>query len=64
MREIVGERLPVFTKEEKKLVKGSTDFIGINYYRSFYARHEPNKTLINGMDYYDSYAVKEGKFLL
>ena len=60
----MGERLPIFTKEEKKLVKESTDFIAINYYRSFYVRYEPNKTLINGMDYFDSYAVKEGKFLL
>jgi len=34
VKEIVGERLPVFTEEQKKVVKGSTDFTGINYYTS------------------------------
>ncbi|KAM6570244.1 hypothetical protein CsatB_018229 [Cannabis sativa] len=37
MREYVGERLPSFTLEEKNLVKGSLDFIGVNYYTSRYA---------------------------
>jgi beta-glucosidase len=32
MREILGTRLPVFTDEEKALVKGSTDFFGLNHY--------------------------------
>lgn len=32
MNTIVGTRLPVFTKNELELVKGSFDFIGINYY--------------------------------
>ena len=36
MRSLVGERLPKFTKEESKLVKGSYDFIGLNYYSSQY----------------------------
>ncbi|XVF11560.1 hypothetical protein REPUB_Repub08aG0038200 [Reevesia pubescens] len=39
MRKIVKNRLPVFTAKEKKLVKGSFDFIGINYYTSRYAKH-------------------------
>ncbi|XP_057426446.1 beta-glucosidase 24-like [Lotus japonicus] len=59
MRELVGDRLPIFTEEEKILVKGSIDFIGLNYYRSFYARNEPNKTRITNLDNYDSLAVKE-----
>lgn len=37
MRNIVKERLPTFTEEEKELVKGSFDFIGLNYYTSRYA---------------------------
>ncbi|PON72197.1 Glycoside hydrolase [Trema orientale] len=37
MREIVQVRLPTFTEEEKKLIKGSLDFIGVNYYTSRYA---------------------------
>ncbi|CAN1181601.1 Beta-glucosidase 24 [Linum perenne] len=37
MKDIVGNRLPKFTKEESKLLKGSLDFLGINYYTSRYA---------------------------
>ncbi|XP_065850399.1 beta-glucosidase 44-like isoform X2 [Euphorbia lathyris] len=36
MQDIVGERLPKFTKEEVKMVKGSIDFVGINQYTSNY----------------------------
>nr|BAO04174.1 hypothetical protein [Delphinium grandiflorum] len=42
MRKLVGERLPTFTKEEKKMVKGSLDFVGINYYYSKYVEHVDN----------------------
>ncbi|XP_062083937.1 beta-glucosidase 12-like [Humulus lupulus] len=44
MRELVGNRLPKFTKEETKLVKGSFDFLGLNYYTANYAAylHLPN----------------------
>ena len=63
MKEIVGNRLPNFTKEERKLVKGSTDFIGINYYNSHYAKHEPNRTKIDNVDNYDALATQEGNFL-
>ncbi|VFR00067.1 unnamed protein product [Cuscuta campestris] len=37
MRALVGKRLPKFTAEESKLVKGSMDFLGINYYTTYYA---------------------------
>ncbi|WCJ18990.1 beta glucosidase 17 [Euphorbia peplus] len=37
MRYLVGKRLPKFTEEEAQLIKGSFDFIGINYYSSSYA---------------------------
>ncbi|CAN1263534.1 Beta-glucosidase 42 [Linum perenne] len=36
MRSLVGDRLPKFSKEEAELVKGSFDFIGLNYYSSNY----------------------------
>ncbi|KAJ9682745.1 hypothetical protein PVL29_018634 [Vitis rotundifolia] len=42
MRDIVGERLPKFSEEEIKLVKGSVDFVGINQYTSFYM-FDPHK---------------------
>nr|KYP33118.1 hypothetical protein KK1_046058 [Cajanus cajan] len=59
MKELVKDRLPIFTEEEKTLVRGSIDFIGINYYRSFYARHEPNKSAIAGVDNFDALVVRE-----
>ncbi|CAI9104135.1 OLC1v1002756C1 [Oldenlandia corymbosa var. corymbosa] len=37
MKRLVGNRLPKFTAKESKLVKGSYDFIGINYYSANYA---------------------------
>lgn len=39
MRTLVGNRLPNFTEEEAILVKGSYDFIGLNYYIGFYAQN-------------------------
>lgn len=37
MRENAGSRLPSFTESESQLVKGSFDFIGINYYFSIFS---------------------------
>lgn len=36
MKEIVGDRLPTFTKEDKELIKGSSDFIAINHYTTIF----------------------------
>ncbi|KAL5058487.1 hypothetical protein RYX36_030091 [Vicia faba] len=63
MKEFVGNRLPKFTKKEKQMLKGSTNFIGINYYTSHFARHEPNRTKIIA-DNYDALAVSEGNLFL
>ncbi|KAK6147447.1 hypothetical protein DH2020_018359 [Rehmannia glutinosa] len=41
MRDRVKERLPVFKPEEEKLVKGSYDFIGMNYYTSNWCAYKP-----------------------
>ncbi|KAK8955402.1 Beta-glucosidase 22 [Platanthera guangdongensis] len=45
MRENAGLRLPSFTKSEFQLVKGSFDFIGINYYFSIFSAN--NYDLVN-----------------
>ena len=50
MRGLVRTRLPKFTKEQSKLVSGSFDFIGINYYSSCYASDAPQ--LSNGKPSY------------
>ena len=34
MKDVIGDRLPTFTEEQKKLIQGSSDFLGINYYTS------------------------------
>ncbi|KAI9101567.1 hypothetical protein K1719_023811 [Acacia pycnantha] len=36
IQNIVGKRLPKFTQEEVKIVKGSMDFVGINQYTTYY----------------------------
>ncbi|XP_030937210.1 beta-glucosidase 44-like [Quercus lobata] len=43
MQYIVGDRLPKFTKEEVKMVKGSMDFVGINQYTAYYT-YDPHKS--------------------
>lgn len=65
MRQLVGDRLPRFTVKERKMVKGSTDYIGINYYSSHYARHESNRANISNAsaDNYDAFAVQEGQLV-
>lgn len=35
MKDIVGDRLPVFTEEESTLIAGSNDFFGLNHYTSW-----------------------------
>ncbi|XP_057452836.1 beta-glucosidase 12-like [Lotus japonicus] len=37
MRSLVGSRLPKFSKKQASLVKGSFDFLGLNYYTTYYA---------------------------
>jgi len=41
MKRLVGERLPQFTNAQKKFVKGSWDFFGLNHYTSLYNLDRP-----------------------
>ncbi|KAG8646357.1 beta-glucosidase 12 [Manihot esculenta] len=43
MVKLVGNRLPKFTKEQSEMVKGSFDFLGLNYYSAFYVSDMPAK---------------------
>ncbi|CAL9778317.1 unnamed protein product [Musa acuminata subsp. burmannicoides] len=61
MRALVKERLPYFTNDEAEMIKGSYDFIGLNYYTSRYAKAtpmSPNYTPIVSIT--DSYAEQLG----
>nr|CAD1832357.1 unnamed protein product [Ananas comosus var. bracteatus] len=54
MRTRVGDRLPKFSTAETDLVMGSLDFVGINHYTTYYARH--NSTNIIGFLLHDTLA--------
>ena len=41
MRERLGKLLPPFTDEDAELLKGSIDYIALNYYQSDVVRHAP-----------------------
>jgi beta-glucosidase len=61
MQDIVGDRLPRFTKEEVKMVKGSMDFVGINQYTAYYMYdpHQPKpKVLGYQQDWNAGFACK------
>jgi beta-glucosidase len=47
MRERLGDRLPVFTAQEKRLVTGSSDFFGLNHYTTMYASEPSPDEAIN-----------------
>lgn len=61
MRSLVGNRLPKFTKEETKLVKGSFDFLGLNYYTAYYAKNVLFPNPVNTSYSTDSCANLTGK---
>ncbi|XP_058073483.1 beta-glucosidase 12-like isoform X1 [Magnolia sinica] len=42
MRSYVDNRLPKFTKEQSDMLRGSFDFIGLNYYTSRYTAYVPH----------------------
>ncbi|XP_022888219.1 raucaffricine-O-beta-D-glucosidase-like [Olea europaea var. sylvestris] len=42
MIKLVGSRLPLFSTEDSKLVKGSYDFLGLKYYTATYVKSESN----------------------
>jgi beta-glucosidase len=48
MQSMVGKRLPKFSREESEQLKGSFDFLGLNYYSSFYAANAANAPHLRG----------------
>ena len=63
MRDIVKSRLPKFSKEESQNLKGSFDFLGLNYYTSIYAS-DASGTKSELLSYVNDQQVKtQSKFL-
>ncbi|PRQ34659.1 putative glycosidase [Rosa chinensis] len=62
MRSLVGNRLPKFTKEQSKLLIGSFDFLGLNYYTANYAADAPHYNSVNASYLTDTYATLSCKY--
>lgn len=58
MREVVGDRLPIFTDEEKLALTGSADFFGLNHYSTHIvsALHE-DSGIDNGPSFWADEAI-------
>ncbi|GAB4856084.1 Beta-glucosidase 12, variant 2 [Ancistrocladus abbreviatus] len=63
MRSLVGARLPKFTKEQAMLLKGSYDFLGLNYYTASYAAYAPSFRIAKPLYTTDSIANLTCTFL-
>lgn len=50
MKQNVGTRIPAFTPDQSKLIKGSFDFIGINHYYVFYVESNSSSLDMNTRD--------------
>ncbi|KAF5447867.1 hypothetical protein F2P56_033385, partial [Juglans regia] len=61
MRTLVRKRLPMFTPEQSKLVKGSYDFIGLNYYTANYVFDTPENKSLNKSYLTDGLLTKTGE---
>jgi len=61
MRFLVGSRLPKFSMYQSKLVKGSFDFIGLNYYTSYYVTNAPELSEVKPSYITDSLVILTSK---
>ncbi|XP_059438282.1 vicianin hydrolase-like [Corylus avellana] len=61
VKSVVGNRLPKFTKVQSKLVKGSFDFISINYYSTSWVETAPSANGVNVTFWTDMQAILTNK---
>lgn len=61
LKSLVGNRLPKFSEEQSKLVRGSIDFLGLNYYTANYAAYVPHSNAIQASYLSDSRANLSSK---
>ncbi|ERN17026.1 beta-glucosidase 22 isoform X2 [Amborella trichopoda] len=58
MKEMVGSRLPSFTKEESEVVKASFDYIGLVHYTTMYVSDDQSRRKTGLRDYQADVSVK------
>lgn len=63
MRSLVRGRLPKFTAEQLRLVNGSFDFLGLNYYTAYYAAYSPGMKQAKPSYLTDSIVKQTGSFI-
>jgi len=58
MKKYLGSRLPAFTNFESNLVKGSFDFLGLNYYAMLYIKDDSSKLNMEVRDFNADMAIE------
>ena len=58
MKKNAGSRLPSFSQKESNLLKGSMDFLGINFYYTFYVKNSHRSLQVDHRDYMTDMAVE------
>ncbi|CAI0378995.1 unnamed protein product, partial [Linum tenue] len=61
MKRLVGKRRPRFTSEQSRMLRGSLDFMGVNYYTTNYAAHNPVLQGVNASYSSDSQIIFTSK---
>ncbi|KAL4629164.1 hypothetical protein ACB092_05G288500 [Castanea dentata] len=62
MKKIAGSRLPAFTNLESNQVKGSFDFLGLNYYFGLYIKDNSSKLSMEVRDFFADMAIEVSGF--
>ncbi|CAJ1806474.1 unnamed protein product [Sphenostylis stenocarpa] len=63
MRKNAGSRLPYFTKKESNMIRNSIDFLGLNFYFSFYVKNNPGNLQNEDRDFIADIAMESERIL-